>query len=305
MKILFVGTVRFSRRCLGEILDQGGEVVGVLTLPAEKARFNSDYADLGNFCAKWAVPCHRIGNINDPETVHLIRSLAPDVIFVFGWSQLIRKEVLDLPPLGCIGSHPALLPRNRGRHPLIWALVEGLEESGLTFFYLGEGADDGDIFWQRPFPITLEDDASTLYAKMEELGVQAIREFLPQLQAGNAPRIPQDHRLATTWRKRGEKDGEITWSAPSLTTYNLVRALTRPYVGAHTWYGEHRLLVWRASLLKARLTPEQEALAAGTVLACGDGWLDVRTGDGSIRISDFQAPLAIDWQPGARFGEKP
>lgn len=305
MKILFVGTVRFSRTCLGEILRQGGEVIGVLTLPAERARFNADFADLSDLCEQHGVPCHRIDNINEPNTVALIRSLAPDVIFVFGWSQLIHKEVLQLPPLGCIGSHPALLPRNRGRHPLIWALVEGLQESGLTFFYLGEGADDGDILWQAPFPITLEDDAASLYRKMEDLGTRAIGEFLPLLQADTAPRIPQDHSQATIWRKRGEKDGEIRWGADSMTTYNLIRALTHPYVGAHTWYENEQIVVWRAVLNDSPLSPEAEDRPAGTVLGCGDGWFEVRTGDGSIRVSDYQAPQAATLRPGDHLGEKP
>jgi methionyl-tRNA formyltransferase len=203
MRIAFVGAVEFSRECLEETLVTGGDVIAVLTLAAERAGFHGDYADLGPVAASHGVPVHRIGNINDPAEIELIRSLHPDVIFVFGWSQLLGPELLQLAP--CIGSHPTLLPRNRGRHPLTWALVEGLEQSGLTFLWLDGDADTGDILWQRAFPIEIEDDAATVYRRVVRLGREAIREFLPALESGSAPRLPQNEALATYWRKTGTR----------------------------------------------------------------------------------------------------
>ncbi len=288
MRIVFVGAVDFSKHCLEKVVKNSGNVVAVLTLSRENAGFHSDYADLGEVAGKHGIPVHGIRNINDPGTVELVQQLSPDVIFVFGWSQLILKEIRDIPPLGCIGLHPTLLPRNRGRHPLIWALVEGLDESGLTFFYIDEGTDSGDILWQEPFPITLEDDAGTLYEKIKILASAAIREFLPQLERGTAPRIPQDHSKATYWRKRTEKDGEINWVMPTIGSYNLVRALTRPYVGAHTYLKGEKLLVWRAAIPKNSLPLETLEEQPGTVLEKTDSGFDVRTGDGYLKVLEYQ-----------------
>src|SRR5581483_9542000 len=145
----------------------GGDVVAVLTRSGEAAGLHGDYVDLEPTTTRLGVPLHRIGNVNDPQSIELIRSLRPDVIFVLGWSQLVGRELLSTAP--CIGSHPALLPRDRGRHPITWALVDGLDESGLTFFWLDEGADSGDILWQRSFPIGPDEDASDVYARVEEL----------------------------------------------------------------------------------------------------------------------------------------
>ncbi len=231
MRIVYVGAVEFSRCCLEEIMRQGAEVVALFTLPRDRASFHSDYADLSEIALARRVPVHYVRNINDPSSAEQLRAAHPDIIFVFGWSQLISKSILQIPPMGCIGTHPALLPQHRGRHPIVWALVEGLAESGLTFFYLDESADSGDILWQRSFPISLEDDACTVYEKVNQLAKEGLREFIPQLTRGAAPRIPQDHSRATYWRKRGEKDGEIQWEAPTMRTYNLIRALTRPYAG--------------------------------------------------------------------------
>jgi methionyl-tRNA formyltransferase len=303
VRIVFVGAVDFSRHCFLEVLKDGGDVVAVLTADEERARRHSDAADLSEAARVHEIPCHRIRNINAPETLALLRRLAPDMIFIFGWSQLVSKEVLAIPTKGCIGAHPALLPRNRGRHPLIWALAEGRTEGGLTFFYLDEGADSGDILWQKRFPIALTDDAGALYGKIKALAAEGIREFLPRLKDGTVPRVPQDHSLATYGRKRTERDGEIDWAAPSLSIYNLIRALAHPYPGAHTFLKGGRVLVWRARPPEGTEERADDS-APGTVLSESGGTFDVRTGDGRLTVFDLETPEGsmIQIKIGDRFG---
>jgi len=299
MRILFVGAVDFSLHCLKEVLGCRGRVIAVLNPERQHARLNSDYADLAPIASAAGVPSYGLRRISDPETVALVRSLQPDVMFVFGFSQMVPKEVLDIPPLGCIGTHPALLPRNRGRHPLIWALVEGLSESGLTFFYMDEGADSGDILWQKQFPITLEDDASTLYSKIKALASEAIEEFLPLLEAGKAPRRPQDRALATYWRKRTAADGEIDWSRPALASYNLIRALTRPYPGAHTFLSGQRVPVWRS-----RLSASKSDLPGvpGEIISETAGGFLVRCGSGMLELLEWECPGHERLRTGVKLG---
>lgn len=298
MRIVFAGAVDFSRHCLGELFRQNCDVVGVFNPERQDARMNSDYADLAPLATAHGVPVYRIRKINSPESVDLVRSLDPDILLVFGFSQLISTEILKVPPLGCIGTHPALLPRDRGRHPLIWALVDGLGESGLTFFYLDEGADSGDILWQRPFPITTNDDAGTLYARVKELASEGIRELLPQLESGTAPRYRQDPARATYRRKRTEADGEIDWSGSALTVYNLIRALTRPYPGARTFAGDRRLVVWRSRL--PSLFPSSRPGLPGEVLHTTHDGLLVQSGDGVVELLEWECSGAL--KVGTRLG---
>ena len=301
MRIVFVGAVDFSRHTLKAVLENGGNVVGVITLDEQYARRHADFADLGPVADRYGVPVYRINKINNE--IDLLRSLEPDVIFIFGWSQLISNEILELPPLGCIGTHPALLPKNRGRHPLIWALVEGLEESGLTFLYLDEGVDSGDILWQKPFPITLDDDAGTLYEKIKVLAVEAITEFLPLLEAGTALRIVQDADQATTWRKRSKDDGEIDWRTDTMETYNLVRALTHPYPGAHTYHDGAEVIIWKTALPESVLPDAAENLEPGELFT-GDGdQLCVCTGDGYLYLLAYEHPAGIELKAGMRLGK--
>ena len=234
--------------------------------------------------------------------MEVIRSIAPDVIFVFGFSQLISPEILSIPSLGCIGTHPALLPKNRGRHPLIWALVEGLTQSGLTFFYLDEGADSGDILWQEPFTIELGDDALTLYQKIRSLASKGIAEFLPKLMNNTAPRIPQDASQATYWRKRTAQDGQIHWDQPSMTIYNLIRALTRPYPGSHTFIGAEKVIIWKAVPPTSQASDAPTTEPPGMVAEVTDDRLRVRTGDGYLTILDYQLTNGTEIVAGGQFG---
>jgi methionyl-tRNA formyltransferase len=281
VRIVFIGAVAFSRRCLEATLDAGGDVVAVLTLARERAGFHADYADVGAPARAAGIPVHLVENVNRPETLALIRSLRPDVIFVFGWSQLLGDELLASAP--CIGSHPALLPRDRGRHPITWALVDGLDESGLTFLWLDAGADTGDILWQRAFSISPDDDAADVYERIEELAVEAIHEFVPQLAAGTAPRVPQDHTLATVRRKRTDDDRWIDWTRPSVEIHNLVRGLARPYVGALARVHGQDVVVWRTRLLQPGAVPDG---AAGTVVSSDPPV--VRTGDGAVALLELE-----------------
>ena len=304
VRVVFVGAVEFSRHCLEAVLENHGDVVAVITIAKKQSGIHSDYADFSGLAAAHGIPVYEVEDINRTDNVELIESLCPDVIFVFGWSRLISREILDIPPLGCIGVHPALLPRNRGRHPIVWALVEGLEESGLTFFYLEDRADSGDILWQKAFPISLQDDAQSVYEKIKSLASGAIKEFLPQLEAGNTPRIPQDDSLATYWRKRTQKDGEIRWGAPAMTIYNLIRGLTRPYVGAHTYTEGQVIKVWKAKLPPSPPPLQAAALGSGIVLGVYQDSFDVTTGDGYLTVCDYEVAPPVAIRDGSRLGKR-
>ena len=307
-RFAFLGTVDFSARTLAALLDAGAEVAGVLTLPREAATFNADWVDLEPLCRERGVPCLHVRHIGDPEAEAALRSLAPDVLLVFGWSQLVPARVLAIPREGSIGTHPALLPEGRGRHPITWALVEGRTRSGLTLFHLEEGADTGDIVWQRSFPIALEDDAAAVYERVCELGCAAARDLVAAFRAGTVQRLAQDASRATSWRKRTDDDRIIRWEAPTMTTYNLIRGLARPYIGATTSWAGRQLVVLRAAPPRhddpaVGLPAGAVQSVPGTVLGRSGDRLTVRTGDGTLELLAVEGADAPGPQPGDRLGE--
>ena len=177
------------------------------------------------------------------------------------------------------------------------------KKSGLSFFYIDEGTDSGDILWQKSFKITLEDDAHSVYEKIEKLASKAIEEFLPQLETGAAPRIPQDHSQATYWRKRIEKDGEINWGSSTIEAYNLIRALTCPYVGAHTFINGRKMIIWRSKIPKDLLPDEAKRLNSGTIFSKDNGTFTVRTGDSYLTVLNYEMQgedISIGAQLGGR-----
>ena len=278
MKILFIGAVEFSYKSLEKLIELNAEIVGVCT--KKVSNFNSDFADLTPLCNKVNIPLRYVDDVNSIESIEWIKGLKPDIIFCFGWSNLIKKELLNLPKMGIVGYHPALLPKNRGRHPIIWALALGLKASGSTFFFMTEGADDGDILSQEEVEIFYEDDARSLYNKMLVIALKQIEYFLPKLQNNSFQSFKQNNSLANTWRKRGKLDGKIDFRMTSGAIYNLVRALTRPYVGAHVEYNGKDVSVWKVK----EVDFNRENIEHGKVLENDGRTIIVKTYDKAIKI---------------------
>jgi len=279
MKIFFIGTVELSKRLLEKLINLDANIVGVAT--KEKAGFNADFADLSQVCIRNNIPFRHVQDINLQENIEWIVNLKPDIIFCFGWSQILKKEALNIAPMGVVGFHPAKLPKNRGRHPIIWALVLGLQETAATFFFIDEGVDNGDILSQKEIKIDYEDNAQSLYNKITQTALKQIEEFLPRLQNKTFNRIPQDDTRATYLRKRDKKDGEIDFSSGSRTIYNLVRGLTSPYVGAHLLYKDKEIKVWAAK----EVTVNKNNTGYGKVLDINGNQISVKCFDGAVLLT--------------------
>jgi methionyl-tRNA formyltransferase len=273
MRIIFIGAVAFSRRALAQLVAMDAQIVGVCTL--QKSSFNADHCDLSGFCADNRIPHTYTPDINSEESLRWIANMRPDIVFCFGWSKLLQKKLLNLATLGVVGYHPTALPANRGRHPLIWALVLGMENTASTFFFMDEAPDGGDILSQERISIHSTDDAATLYEKVTNCALEQIRTFLPQLQCGRFPRVAQDARSANTWRKRTRADGQIDWRMSFRSIHNLVRGLGKPYVGAHFLYREKEIKVWETEPVlevPSNVEPGKiiEVNAGGAVVKCGE-----------------------------------
>jgi methionyl-tRNA formyltransferase len=247
MRIVFIGNVVFSLSALEHLVSMGADIVGVCTL--KESKFNSDHVDLSHISALHRIPWLYANDINSVEVIDWIKRKSPDVIFCFGWSKLLKKRLLELAPLGVIGFHPSALPENRGRHPLIWALVLGLKKTASTFFFMDDGADSGDVLSQCDIQISDEDDASSLYRKTTRIALGQIEEFIPKLILNTNQRQHQDENLTNSWRKRDAADGLIDWRMSAKSIHNLVRGLAKPYVGASFVIDGQEIKVWKTQLV--------------------------------------------------------
>jgi methionyl-tRNA formyltransferase len=278
MKILFIGSVKFSLSALKLLLELNSNIVGICT--SKNSYINADHVDLSNISKEHEIPWIYANDINSQESITWIKSREPDIIFCFGWSRILKKELLDLPSLGVIGYHPTLLPANRGRHPIIWALSFGLNKTGSTFFVMNEEVDSGDLISQREVPIEVEENAGSLYEKLIKVALDQIREFLPMLKNGNIPRIKQNNLQSNTWRKRSDKDGRIDWRMSAHTIHNLIKAITKPYPGAYFEYENERIIVWKSTVIPGI----NENIEPGKILSISKNGPVVKCGEESIQL---------------------
>lgn len=285
MKVLFIGCVQFSYDTLSFVYGlKCVDVVGVVT--REESIFNSDFKSLSPLARKKGTPVF-VSEGNDQEKMaDFIRKSAPDVVYCFGWSYLLKKIILDIAPMGVVGFHPAQLPCNRGRHPLIWAIVLGLPHTASTFFFMEEGADDGDILSQEIIDIGSDDSVTDLYSRVSDIAIRQIAEFTKALSDKDFIRCPQDHKQANFWRKRGVRDGEIDWRMHAISIHRLVRALTRPYIGAHVLMGDKMVKIWEVKIHEKFLDINIEP---GKILAVKGDEILVKCSDKAIWIVDHDA----------------
>ena len=280
MRVLFIGAVEFSLHALQKLIELEVNLVGVCT--KNSSDFNSDFADLSPTCLSSSIPFLNVEDINSSKSVKWITNLNPDVIFCFGWSSLIKKEVLNIASIGVVGYHPTKLPKNRGRHPLIWAIVLGLEKSASTFFFMNDEADSGDILSQVEFDISSKDNAHSIYYKVTKIALGQIESFIPLLEHGGNSRIKQDELQSSYWRKRNEIDGLIDFRMSSRNIYNLTRGLSKPYIGAHIKYRGKKIKIWK---VKAIIN-SNENIEPGKIIKVYKKTIIVKSSDGAIEIID-------------------
>ena len=253
----------------------------------KKKKNYSDFANFNEISKKYNVLHKQVDKINDKKNVELIRSLQPDLIFVMGWSQLLSDELIDIPKIGIIGSHPTELPKYRGRAPIPWTILKNLTQSALTFFWINPGTDEGPIENQKFFKIDQSDDASSIYKKIIDIGKNMILEDLELIESGELRKIPQDQtKFIENWPKRQPDDGKINWSKSSSDIHRLIRASTHPYPGAFTYFGKKKIKIWKATI------SSDKSKGIGRIMEITDDKIKVGTADSSIILqkitSDFK-----------------
>lgn len=281
MKLAFIGGVKYSLDLLSHLIKNDILVSQVFSYDESKKSLYSDYASFDEITKQYGIPHEKVANINDAKNIKILQELKPDIILVMGWSQILKEDILKTPQIATIGSHPTELPKYRGRAPIPWSIIKGLNESALTFFYMDVGIDDGDILDQKKFSINENDDASSLYEKMTEAGKQMLLENLPKLVDGTAKRTKQDEsKFIEYWEKRTPEDGEIDWSQNNEKIHTLIRATTKPYPGAFSFWQKSKLVIW-----KSNYSNDMKS-SPGKIIKVNTNGVWVGTGNGSVIIQE-------------------
>jgi len=309
MKILFMGTPQFAVPSLSALLERGYEVAAVVTQPDRPKGRKRELTPppVKAFALERGLPVLQPEKLRSPEGVVAVTEIAPDLIVTAAYGQILPKAVLDLPRLGCINVHGSLLPKYRGGAPIQRSIIDGEKVTGVTLMYMAEGLDTGDMIAKVEVPITDEDTAGTMFEKLSEAGSALLLEWLPRIEGGTAGRTPQAGEEATYAPNLSREDEKLDWSQNSRRIFDRVRGLN-PMAGGFTFMDGEVFKVWGCAVpgpSDAELRSEWAAFAPGAVLETGAFGIRVRTGDGSIVLTDVQpagkkALKASEFAKGAR-----
>jgi len=270
--------------CLQLLIERGCNVVAVFTHednPGETQWFPS----VATLAESAGVPVFRPEKLRRAEwEARFQNDIKADLMFSFYYRSMIPTWLLAAAKLGAYNMHGSYLPQYRGRAPVNWAVLHGAEHTGATLHVMVKEPDAGDIVDQEKVPIGQEDAAIEVMGRVRDAAVAVLGRQLEALQAGRAPRRPQNAEQATYFGGRKPADGRIDWSRPAVEVFNLIRAVTRPYPGAFCdgVRPGQRLVVWWARVLPEQATPHQ----AGTLLS--EEPLVIACGVGALEVSDFE-----------------
>lgn len=257
MKVFFMGATKFGHRCLKTVLKAGMQVVGCAVTTevfqisyAPSGVKNVTYVDFSVIAKELGIPGIPYERGRQSRFIEAVARLKPDLILVAGWYYMVSRELRNVAPKGAIGLHGSLLPKYRGGAPLVWAMINGEKETGVTLFYLEDGVDEGDILGQEAFSLAETDTIADALGKLEEAAQRVLERTLPLLASGRAPRVPQNHAEATVFPQRSPEDGAIDWSWSSKRIRDFIRAQTRPYPGAFTRIAGKKVILWDAEVLE-------------------------------------------------------
>ena len=286
IRTVFMGTPEFALATLEGLIAAGLNLVGVYTQPDRPSGRGKQLSapPVKQLAVAKGIPVFQPLKLRLPEVVAQLQDLAPDLIVVVAYGQILPKSVLDIPRYGCINVHASLLPKYRGAAPINQAIIDGETATGVTTMYMDVGLDTGDMLVKRITPIGLFETAGDLHDRLALLGREAMDETLARLYTGTLTGEKQDDALSCYAPMLKKEQGVIDWSLPAAELHNRVRGLD-PWPGAYT-------LLAGEMLKLARTCPDvvSQGEPPGTVLSADRDGVRVACGDGSLNIGELQLP---------------
>lgn len=277
MRVVMFGYQTWGHRTLQALLDSAHEVVLVVTHPKSEHAYERIWNDsVAELAEAHDVPVLLRNRPDDEELMARLKEAEPDLLVANNWRTWIPPEIFALPRHGTLNVHDSLLPAYAGFSPLIWALINGEEEVGVTAHMMNDELDAGDIVVQRAVPVGPEDTATDLFHRTVDLIGPIVTEALDRIDSGEAVWTPQDRSKASFFHKRSIQDSNIDWTWPAEDIARLVRAQSDPYPNAFTHYKGERIRVLKASVSKGNY--------GGT-----PGRVFIREGDGVVIVAGAEA----------------
>ena len=285
MRVVFMGTPDIAATCLKKILEKGSDVVAVYTQPDRpKGRgMKLVYSPVKEVALEKNIPVYQPLNFCEEETVQQLRELQPDVVAVVAYGRILPAGVLAIPPKGCINVHTSLLPQYRGSAPYQWAVLDGLQETGVSVMYLSEGMDEGDVIDSKITPIGPDETAGELLDRLAVLGAELLWETLEKMEKGPVSAVPQDGTKATYAPMLDKAMCPIDYNVSAQQVHNKVRGLN-PWPIATTEIQGSRFKVYATQVI-----PCDHKKTPGTILGLTKTGLQIACAQDAVEIRILQA----------------
>lgn len=285
MRVVFMGTPDFSVPVLKRLIEDGYEIVGVVTQPDRPKGRKKELTPppVKVEALQHGLTVIQPEKIKRPEELQPVLDLQPDLVVTAAFGQILPKQLLDTPKYGCINVHASLLPEYRGGAPIHQAIIDGKKETGITIMYMVEKLDAGDILTQAKVEILEEDHVGSLHNKLSVIGAELLSHTIPDLISGKLTPIKQDEE-EVTFAPNISRDKElISWGDGGEAIYNQIRGL-HPWPVAYTYLNAEPLKIWWAN----KVLKEKES-TPGTIVSIEEDGFVVSTGDETyIKITDLQ-----------------
>ena len=285
MRIVFMGTPDFSVPALKALVEAGHEVAAVVTQP-DRPRGRGKELQMTPVKVQalaYGIPVYQPEKVKDPAFVEILRNLQPEVIVVIAFGQILSRDILDLPPYGCINIHASLLPKYRGAAPIQWAVIDGEKETGVTTMMMDVGLDTGDMLEKTVIPLDPKETGGSLFDKLSQAGGPLILSTLEKLKAGTAVRTPQTDEDSTYAKMLTKSLGQIDWSMEAAAIERLIRGLN-PWPSAYTFVHGKTLKIWDEDVLKE----SSDGAAPGQIIRTDPHSLIVAAGEALLSIRELQ-----------------
>ena len=287
MRVVFMGTPDFAVGTLRALVEAGHDVVGVFTQPDKpKGRGKAmQPTPVKEAALEYGIPVYQPRRVREPEVFEILKELAPEVIVVVAFGQIIPQSILDLQPYGCINVHASLLPKYRGAAPIQWAVIDGEDVSGVTIMKMDAGIDTGDMISKVIVPITKEETGESLFDKLSTAGAKLLMETLPSLADGTAIYEKQPAESPTPYAAMIKKElGDIDWNKTAVELERLIRGLNS-WPSAYTKVNGKTLKIWKAEVVMKKT---RDFVLPGTVLQADAKGFLVQTGQDILSIQELQ-----------------
>ena len=282
-----MGTPDFAAASLDALLKNGYNIAGVFTQP-DKAKgrgMEISFSPVKELALENEIPVFQPAKMRDGAALSILQSLKPDLVVVVAYGRILPDDILSVPPLGTINVHGSLLPRYRGAAPIQWSVLNGDEKTGVTTMYLSSEMDAGDIIFSEETEIGEYETSGELYDRLKKLGAELLIKTVRAIEAGCAPRTPQDETQATYVSMLDKSLSPLDFTKPARAVVKWVCGL-QPWPVASAELGGVVLKIY-----SARLTHRHTGAVPGSIVSTGKDGIEIACGDGeTVLLTEVQAP---------------